>query len=89
MNHKKVIYLDQLKKMREVSNTAIRNAIQTERFEASSSLSLIRESLQKERNDACSLLQHNLNTSDTHNKLLQSEIQKLHEHIRYYYYFQY
>ena len=82
MNHKKAIYLDQLKKMREVSNIAIRNAIQTERFESASILSKTNEKLDKEKNDACSLLQHNWNTADTHNKLLQSEIQKLHEHIK-------
>lgn len=62
---RKTIYLTQLKKIRETSNMATRNAVQHERSEASIFINRLRESLEAQRRQEVSDAQARVSDLDT------------------------
>ena len=62
---RKTIYLTQLKKIRETSNMATRNAVQHERSEASIFINRLKESLEAQRRKEVSDAQSRVNELDT------------------------
>jgi hypothetical protein len=77
ITNRKATYFNQIKKMREVTNMSIRNAIQSERSESSLVISRLRETLYSEKEATCNKLV-------IENEKLRSDVKSLQDELRKY-----
>ena len=82
-NHsKKNMYLSQLKKMRELSNLAIRNALQSERNDMTTTIARVKEQLTHEKDSEKEVVLNQLYNSEEQIKRLKYDIHELQSQLK-------
>jgi vacuolar-type H+-ATPase subunit I/STV1 len=79
---RRTIYLTQLRKIRDMSNMAIRNAIQNEKAEANSALTRLRNTLELKNNSALEAALVKMHQLETENLELRERIDNLNSVVK-------
>lgn len=79
---KKNMYLSQLKKMRELSNLAIRNALQSERNDMATTITRVKEQLIREKDSEKDVVLNQLYNSEEQIKRLKFDIHELQSQLK-------
>lgn len=81
MKHQKITYSRQFKKVRDIANDSIRNAILIERAKELDNISKLTMKNEEEKEITCAKLQENLDNVKALNEVLQNEIDSLRQQL--------